>query len=60
MGQLHDAVRLSSRSTLDACFVNAALHEKFTAQRAPFVHHLRMDRAWGTVDLSLTAGQPHR
>lgn len=51
---------LSSRSALDAYFANTALHEKFTAQRAPFVHHLRMDRAWGTVDLSLSAGQPRR
>ena len=45
---------LQSREALEDYFANAALHAKFTAQRAPFVHHLRMDRAWGHVELSLT------
>ena len=45
---------LQSRQALEDYFGNTALHAKFTAQRAPFVHHLRMDRAWGAVEVSLT------
>jgi hypothetical protein len=45
---------LSSREALDAYFADSALHAKFTAQRAPFIHHLRMERAWGRVEVALT------
>ena len=45
---------LTSRQALENYFGNTALHEKFTAQRAPFVHHLRMDRAWGSLEVSMT------
>ena len=45
---------LESRAALDAYFANTALHAKFAAERAPFVHHLRMDRAWGSVERTLT------
>ena len=45
---------LESRAALDAYFANTALHAKFTAERAPFVHHLRMDRTWGSVECTLT------
>ena len=44
---------LESRQALDDYFSNTALHAKFVAQRAPFIHHLRMDRAWGSVELSM-------
>ena len=44
---------LESRQALDDYFSHTALHAKFVAQRAPFVHHLRMDRAWGGVELSM-------
>lgn len=46
---------LESRLALDHYFANAALHEKFNRQRAPFIQHLRMERAWGELELSLTA-----
>lgn len=45
---------LTSRQALDDYFCNAPLHEKFVAERASFIHHLRMERAWGSVELSLT------
>ena len=45
---------LESRQALDDYFANTALHEKFTQQRAPFIQHLRMDRAWGALESSLT------
>lgn len=45
---------LESRQALDDYFANKALHEKFTQQRAPFNHHLRMERFWGNVESSLT------
>ena len=46
--------RLESRQALDDYFANTALHEKFNQQRAPFIQHLRMDRAWGALERSLT------
>lgn len=44
---------LQSRQALEDYFNDAALHRKFTEQRAPFAHYLRMDRAWGGVEASL-------
>lgn len=45
---------LESRQALEDYFANAALHEKFNQQRAKFSQHLRMDRAWGALESSLT------
>ena len=45
---------LASRQALENYFGNKALHEKFTAERASFIHHLRMDRSWGSVEVSMT------
>lgn len=45
---------LDSREALENYFGNTALHAKFNAERAPFAHHLRMDRAWGQVERTLT------
>ncbi len=45
---------LESRIALDNYFANAALHVKFNQQRAPFIQHLRMDRAWGDLESALT------
>lgn len=44
---------LESREALENYFNDKPLAEKFAKERAPFAQHLRMDRAWGTVDLSL-------
>ena len=44
---------LESRQALDRYFNDKAMAEKFAKERAPFQKFLRMDRAWGTVDLSL-------
>jgi len=44
---------LESRQALDRYVSDKALAEKFAKERAPFQNFLRMDRAWGTVDLSL-------
>ncbi len=45
---------LESTQALQAYFANAELAAKFNAERAPFAQYLRMDRAWGSVDMSLT------
>lgn len=45
---------VESREALQNYFDDKALHAKFAAERAPFVHHLRMDRAWGRVERALT------
>ena len=47
---------LESRAALDAYFANKRLHEKFARERAPLEKYLRIDRAWGSVDLSLKHG----
>jgi hypothetical protein len=44
---------LESRQALEDYFANTELAEKFKRERAPFIEHLRMDRAWGAVELSL-------
>ena len=44
---------LESRQALEDYFSNTELAEKFKRQRAPFAQHLRMDRAWGAVEMSL-------
>lgn len=44
---------LESRQALENYFNNKALHEKFNQQRAPFVHCIRTDRAWGSLEASL-------
>ena len=45
---------LESRQALDDYFANKPLHEKFARERSPFIHHLRMERTWGSVESSLT------
>ena len=45
---------LESQQALDNYFANKALAEKFSRERAPFMQHLRMDRAWGAVESTLT------
>ena len=45
---------LESRQALESYFNNAALAETFKRQRALFASHLRMERAWGSVDSILT------
>lgn len=44
---------LESRAALDAYFGNTKLAEKFKAERTPFNQHLRMERAWGEVEMAL-------
>lgn len=44
---------LESRQALDDYFANTALAEKFKRERVPFADCLRMERAWGTVDVAL-------
>lgn len=45
---------LDSRAALESYFANTALAEKFTRQREPFASYLRMERAWGSVERTLT------
>jgi hypothetical protein len=45
---------LESRAALDKYFANQPLHAKFSRERGPIEKYLRIDRAWGEVDLSLT------
>ncbi len=45
---------LDSRQALESYFDNAALVEKFKRERAPFAEYLRMERAWGSVESTLT------
>lgn len=47
---------LESRQALEDHFGNKELAERFTRERAPFAQHLRMERVWGTVDMSLVHG----
>ena len=44
---------LESQQALDNYFADKALHDKFARQRAPFIQHLRMERAWGKVDAAI-------
>ena len=43
---------LDSQASLERYFASA-LPAKFAAERAPFEHQLRMDRAWGDIDFRL-------
>jgi hypothetical protein len=43
---------LDSQQALEAYFTGP-LPARFAAERAPFEHHLRMDRAWGAVDFKV-------
>ncbi len=45
---------LDSQQALDDYFANAALHGKFSQQRAAFIQHLRMDRVWGALESALS------
>ena len=45
---------VESREALENYFNDKALHAKFNAQREPFAKYLRMDRAWGKVERTLT------
>ena len=45
---------LDSHEALESYFDNTALAEKFAQQRAPFAKYLRMDRAWDSVESTLT------
>lgn len=45
---------VESREALEAYFNDTALAAKFAAERAPFAQHLRMDRAWGRVERTLS------
>ena len=44
---------LESRQALDDYFANTVLAEKFKGERAPFAECLRMERAWGEVEMGL-------